>query len=117
MSLTCTEFTKPMTSRPPKVRTYVGSGPPDMSDAPIGALYIDTDTNNTCMLNPQRKWVQMLTFADFGIDYTEAVEMFSNNKKIITLHSTEHKEKIKCNCRNCGAPGKGYQCEYCGTRY
>lgn len=21
------------------------------------------------------------------------------------------------NCRNCGAPVKGYQCEYCGTRY
>lgn len=57
MSLTCTEFMKPIISRPPKVCTYVGSGPPDMSDAPIGAIYIDKDTNNTCMLNPQRKWV------------------------------------------------------------
>lgn len=21
------------------------------------------------------------------------------------------------NCRNCGAPVKGYECEYCGTKY
>lgn len=21
------------------------------------------------------------------------------------------------NCRNCGAPVKGYKCEYCGTKY
>lgn len=117
MSLTCTEFTKPIISRPPKVCTYVGSGPPDISDAPIGAIYIDKDTNNTCMLNPQRKWVQMLTFADFGIDYTEAVEIFSNNKKIATLYSTEKEEKIKRNCQNCGAPLHGRECEYCGTRY
>jgi hypothetical protein len=117
MSLTCTEFTKPVISRPPKVSTYVGSGPPDISDAPIGAIYIDKDTNNTCMLNPQRKWVQMLTFADFGIDYTEAVEIFSNNRKITTLYSTEHKEKAKCNCRNCGAPVRSCICEYCGTVY
>ena len=117
MSITCTEFTKPIIGRPLKVRTYVGSGPPDISDAPIGAIYIDKDTNNPCMLNSQRKWVQMLTFADFGIDYTEAVEIFSNNKKITTLYSTEHKEKVKCNCRNCGAPVYGYKCEYCDTRY
>ena len=118
MSITCcTEFTRPMTSRPPKVSTYVGSGPPDISDAPIGAIYIDKDTNNTCMLNPQREWVRMLTFADFGIDYTEAVEIFSNNRKIATLYSTEHQEKAKCNCRNCGAPVYGYKCEYCDTHY
>ena len=118
MSITCcTKFTKPMTSRPPKVSTYVDFGPPGMPDAPIGAIYIDKHTNKTWMLNPQRKWVQMLTFADFGIDYTEAVEIFSNNKKITTLYSTEHKEKVKCNCRNCGAPVYGYKCEYCDTRY
>ena len=29
MSLTCTEFTKPIISRPPKVSTYVDYGPPD----------------------------------------------------------------------------------------
>ena len=117
MSLTCTEFMKPITSRPPRVSTYVGSGPPDISDAPIGAIYIDKDTNNTCMLNPQKEWVRMLTFADLGIDYAEAVEIFSNNKKITTLYSTEHKEKVKCNCRNCGAPVKSFICEYCGTVY
>ena len=117
MSLTCTEFTKPIIGRPPRVHTYVGFGPPDISDAPIGAIYIDKDTKNARMLNSERKWIQMLTFADFGIDYTEAVEIFSNNKKITTLYSTEHKEKVKSNCRKCGAPVKGCKCEYCGTRY
>lgn len=117
MSLTCTEFTKPVISRPPKTYIRVGFGPPNISDAPIGTIYIDKDTNNTCMLNSQREWVQMLTFADFGIDYTEAVEIFSNKRKNTTLHSTEHKEKVKCNCRNCGAPVYGYKCEYCDTHY
>ena len=117
MSITCTEFTKPIISRPPKVSTYVDFGPPGMPDAPIGAIYVDKHTNKTWMLNPQRKWVQMLTFADFGIDYTEAVEIFSNNKKIATLYSTEKEEKIKRNCQNCGAPLHGRECEYCGTRY
>ena len=63
------------------------------------------------------KEISVYAFADFGIDYTEAVEIFSNNKKIATLYSTEHKEKVKCNCRNCGAPVYGYKCEYCGTAY
>ena len=84
-----------MTNRPPKVSTYVDFGPPGMPDAPIGTIYVDKHTNKIWMLNSQRKWVQMLTFADFGIDYTEAVEIFSNNKKIATLYSTEHKEKVK----------------------
>lgn len=110
MSLTCTEFTKPITHRPFKVNTYVDFGPPSMPNAPIGTIYVDKHTNKTWMLNPQRKWVQMLTFAD-------AVEIFSNNRKITTLYSTEHKEKVKCNCRNCGAPVYGYKCEYCDTRY
>ena len=110
MSLTCTEFTKPITHRPFKVNTYVDFGPPSMPNAPIGTIYVDKHTNKTWMLNPQRKWVQMLTFAD-------AVEIFSNNRKITALYSTEHKEKTKCNCRNCGAPVYGYKCEYCDTRY
>ena len=110
MSLACTEFTKPITHRPFKVNTYVDFGPPSMPNAPIGTIYVDKHTNKTWMLNPQRKWVQMLTFAD-------AVEIFSNNRKITTLYSTEHKEKVKCNCRNCGAPVYGYKCEYCDTRY
>lgn len=113
----CTEFIKPMSSRPPKTYIRVGFGPPNISDVPIGTIYIDKDTNNTCVLNSQGEWIQMLTFADFGIDYTEAVEIFSNNKKITTLYSTEHKEKVKCNCRNCGAPVYGYKCEYCDTCY
>ena len=37
----CTEFIKPMSSRPSKVCTYVGFGPPDIPDAPIGTIYVD----------------------------------------------------------------------------
>ena len=117
MLITRNEFTKPITHRPFKVGTYVDFGPPSIPNAPIGTIYVDKYTNKTWMLNPQRKWVQMLTFADFGIDYTEAVEIFSNNKKITTLYSIEHKEKVKCNCRNCGAQVYGYKCDYCGTCY
>lgn len=27
------------------------------------------------------------------------------------------KEKLPQNCKNCGAPLRSHECEYCGTRY
>jgi hypothetical protein len=38
----------------------------------------------------------MLIFADFGIDYTEAVEIFSNNKKLLlsTLQNIKKKQNV-----------------------
>ena len=73
----CTEFIKPITSKSHKIGTYVDFGPPGMPDAPIGTIYIDKHTNKTWMLNPQRKWVQMLTWADLGISMEEAIERIS----------------------------------------
>ena len=99
MSITCcTEFTKPMTSRPPKTYIRVGFGPPNISDAPIGTIYIDKDTNNACMLTSEKKWIHM-------INYGEQISTAAKDNKNIT------------NCRNCGAPVRTHQCEYCGTRY
>lgn len=67
-----------------KVLTYVGFGPPDISDAPIGAIYIDKDANKIEMLNSEKKWAHM---ANYGEYKTTAAK----NKKNIT------------NCPNCGA--------------
>lgn len=86
MSLTCTEFTKPVISRPPKTYIRVGFGPPNISDAPIGTIYIDKDTNNTCMLNSQREWVQMITplmWTKYGISSAEAIQAFDGLGKAI----------------------------------
>ena len=81
-----------------RVSTYVGFGPPNMSDAPIGTIYIDKDTNNACMLNSEKKWIHM-------INYGEHISTAAKDNKNIT------------NCRNCGAPVKGRKCEYCDTHY
>lgn len=82
----------------------------------------------------------MLTLLDFGISMEEAIERFSvfagkplsqTNEDILSdkgLTLLPHKvdfyqqtaakdNKNITNCRNCGAPMKGYKCEYCGTRY
>ena len=98
MSITCTEFTKPITARPVKVSTYVDFGPPGMPDAPIGTLYFDKYINKMWVLNSEKKWVYM---ANYGEHKTTTAK----DKKNIT------------NCRNCGAPLKSCICEYCGTRY
>lgn len=94
----CTKFTRPMTSKPPKVSTYTDFGPPGMPDTPIGALYFDKHTNKMWMFNSQKKWVHM---ANYG-EYKAAAA--KDNKNI-------------ANCRNCGAPVRSCICEYCGTRY
>lgn len=94
----CTKFTRPMTSRPPKVSTYVDFGPPSMPDAPIGTLYFDKHTNKMWMLNSEKKWVHMANYSDYTASAAKG------NKNVT-------------NCRNCGAPVYGYKCEYCDTRY
>lgn len=59
--------------------------------------------------------------AEFDISATEAIEVFDNlGRAIATWEFEEPRQKDNkniTNCRNCGAPMKGYQCEYCGTRY
>ena len=65
----------------PRISTYVGFGSPDISDAPIGTIYVD--------------------IANYS-DHTSTAT--KGNKNI-------------ANCRNCGAPARGYRCEYCGTVY
>ena len=137
MSITCTEFTKPITHRPFKVNTYVDFGPPSMPNAPIGTIYVDKHTNKTWMLNSQRKWVHMITPLIYGISSTEAIQVFDNlGKAIVTLEQQTEPHNIVSiptnielapgkvydlpknhNCRNCGAPVYGYKCEYCDTRY
>lgn len=94
----CTKFTRPMTSKPPKVSTYTDFGPPGIPNAPIGAIYVDKHTNKMWMLNSEKKWVHM---ANYG-EYKGAAA--KDNKNIT-------------NCRNCGAPVRSCICEYCGTRY
>lgn len=136
----CTKFTRPMTHKPFKVGTYVDFGPPGMPDAPIGTIYVDKYTNKTWMLNSQRKWVHMITplmWAEYGISFTEAIQVFDNlGKAIVTLEQqTEPRNIVSIptnielapgkvydlpknhNCRNCGAPVYGYKCEYCDTHY
>ena len=140
MSLTCTEFTKPVISRPPKTYIRVDFGPPGMPDAPIGTLYFDKHTNKIWVLNPQRKWVHMITplmRAEYDISSVEAIQVFDNlGKAIVTLEQQTEPHNIVSiptnielapgkvydlpknhNCRNCGAPVYGYKCEYCDTRY
>ena len=62
----------------------------------------------------------MLDLANFGISFTEAVEIFSSctGEKIATIYKEDGSSApTYINCRNCGAPVNGYKCEYCGTRY
>lgn len=98
MSLTCTEFTKPILSRPSKVHTYVDFGPPGMPNAPIGTLYFDKHTNKIWVLNSEKKWIHMANYGEYSPTAAKG------NKNIT-------------NCRNCGAPVYGYKCEYCDTHY
>ena len=98
MSLTCTEFTKPVISRPPKTYIRVGFGPPDMSDAPIGTLCFDKHINKMWVLNSEKKWIHMA-------NYDEYSPTAAKGNKNIT------------NCRNCGAPVYRSKCDYCGTCY
>ena len=98
MSLTCTEFTKPILSRPPKTYIRVDFGPPGMPDAPIGTLYFDKHANKMWVLNSEKKWIHMANYGEYSPTAAKG------NKNIT-------------NCRNCGAPVRSYTCEYCGTRY
>ena len=81
-----------------RVSTYVDFGPPGIPNAPIGALYFDKHTNKMWMLNSEKKWVHMANYNEYKATAAK------DNKNII-------------NCRNCGAPVKGYKCNYCGTHY
>lgn len=38
-------------------------------------------------------------------------------KKIASWKVEDTTQPTYINCRNCGAPVKGYKCEYCDTRY
>ena len=98
MSLTCTEFTKPILSRPPKTYIRVDFGPPGMPDAPIGTLYFDKHANKMWVLNSEKKWIHMANYGEYKSTAAK------DNKNIT-------------NCRNCGAPVRSYICEYCGTVY
>lgn len=82
----------------PRISTYTDFGPPDMLDVPIGVLYFDMHANKIWMLNSKKEWVQMANYDEYK---TTAAK---GNKNI-------------ANCRNCGAPARGYRCEYCGTVY
>ena len=81
-----------------RISCYTGFGPPDISDASIGAVYFDTDANKTWIFNPKTQWAQMANYDECK------TAVAKDNKKII-------------NCRNCGAPVRSHVCEYCGTRY
>ena len=52
----------------------------------------------------------------YSID-TQKVYTAINNKMVELFPSQENTPPKLSNCRNCGAPVKGYKCEYCGTKY
>ena len=58
-------------------------------------------------------------------EYRKNMKIFSLNNIIPTSHfehvimasGTINDSSKSFNCRNCGAPVRSYNCEYCGTRY
>ena len=77
---------------------YADFGPPRISGAKTGTLYLDKHTNKMWMLNSEKRWVQMAHYEEYKSTAAK------DNKNII-------------NCRNCGAPIRSRICEYCGTVY
>lgn len=82
-----------------RASVYVDFGPPPrMPEAKIGTLYFDKDTNKMWMLNSEKKWVCMVNYGEYKTTAAKDIKDIAN-------------------CRNCGAPIRGYRCEYCGTAY
>ena len=81
-----------------RISTYADFGPPRISGAKTGTLYLDRHTNKMWMLNSEEKWIHIASYGEYKATAAK-------DNKIIT------------NCRNCGAPVRSYICEYCGTVY
>lgn len=59
----------------------------------------------------------MLTY-DYILNSIEEYAIYDIvGKKIASWKVENTAQPTYINCRNCGAPVKGYKCEYCGTRY
>lgn len=57
---------------------------------------------------------------DYIIDCIEEITIYNSatNEKLASLGVKEDAAQLTyINCHNCGAPVRGCECEYCGTRY
>jgi len=59
----------------------------------------------------------MLTY-DYILNSIEEYAVYDTvGKKIASWKVEDTAQSTYINCRNCGAPVKGYKCKYCGTKY
>ena len=102
-----------------RVTIRTGSQLPSAKESNHGDLFYQYDDDKLHYYDNKREAYAMLTLTDFSINCIEectAYDVFG--KKVATWKTEEGAAKPTfTNCRNCGAPVRGHQCEYCGTRY
>lgn len=106
MSICCCPSARPLhdDDRPvlhTKVTIKTGRKLPSAQEFNPGDLFYQYDDGKLYYYDNKREAYTMLTLTDFA---TNCIEECAARPTFI-------------NCRNCGAPVRRHQCEYCGTRY
>lgn len=102
-----------------KVAIKIGSQLPSAQESNHGDIFYQYDDGKLYYYDNKREAYDMLTLTDFSINCIEEYAAYDAlGRKVAVLKTEEGVARPTfINCRNCGAPVKGHQCEYCWTRY
>ena len=102
-----------------KVTIKTGRELPSAQESNHGDIFYQYDVGKLYYYDNKQEDYTMLTLTDFAINCIEECAAYDSLGKKIASWNTEEvaARPTFTNCRNCGAPVKGYKCEYCETRY